>query len=99
MKIGFIGLGNMGAPMAKNLAAAGHEVVGFDTAAVAVEELEGIAQLLLGRRGRLGLRHPVSARHEPSTRAVEARAAPLPISPCQAGATRSVAGRERRAPG
>ncbi len=33
MKIGFIGLGNMGAPMAANLAAAGHQVVGFDTAA------------------------------------------------------------------
>lgn len=33
MKIGFIGLGNMGAPMAANLAAAGHDVVGFDTAA------------------------------------------------------------------
>ncbi|MBU2959035.1 3-hydroxyisobutyrate dehydrogenase [Paracoccus sp. 1_MG-2023] len=33
MKIGFIGLGNMGAPMATNLAAAGHEVAGFDTAA------------------------------------------------------------------
>ncbi|MEX3015615.1 3-hydroxyisobutyrate dehydrogenase [Gymnodinialimonas hymeniacidonis] len=32
MKIGFIGLGNMGAPMAANLAEAGHEVVGFDTA-------------------------------------------------------------------
>lgn len=31
MKIGFIGLGNMGAPMARNLAAAGHEVTGFDT--------------------------------------------------------------------
>ncbi len=31
MKIGFIGLGNMGAPMAANLAEAGHEVVGFDT--------------------------------------------------------------------
>ncbi len=30
MKIGFIGLGNMGAPMAKNLAAGGHEVAGFD---------------------------------------------------------------------
>ncbi|MEM7238780.1 MAG: 3-hydroxyisobutyrate dehydrogenase [Pseudomonadota bacterium] len=30
MKIGFIGLGNMGAPMAANLVAAGHEVVGFD---------------------------------------------------------------------
>ncbi|MDB2551402.1 3-hydroxyisobutyrate dehydrogenase [Paracoccus sp. (in: a-proteobacteria)] len=33
MKIGFIGLGNMGAPMAANLAEAGHEVVGYDTAA------------------------------------------------------------------
>lgn len=33
MKIGFIGLGNMGAPMAANLAEAGHEVTGFDTAA------------------------------------------------------------------
>lgn len=32
MKIGFIGLGNMGAPMAANLAAAGHEVTGFDIA-------------------------------------------------------------------
>lgn len=30
MKIGFIGLGNMGAPMAENLAAAGHLVIGFD---------------------------------------------------------------------
>ncbi|MGH1369286.1 MAG: 3-hydroxyisobutyrate dehydrogenase [Maritimibacter sp.] len=33
MKIGFIGLGNMGGPMAANLAAAGHEVTGFDLAA------------------------------------------------------------------
>jgi 3-hydroxyisobutyrate dehydrogenase len=33
MKIGFIGLGNMGAPMAANLAAAGHEVTGFDLSA------------------------------------------------------------------
>ena len=29
-KIAFIGLGNMGLPMAKNLVAAGHEVTGFD---------------------------------------------------------------------
>ena len=35
MKIGFIGLGNMGAPMAANLAAAGHEVTGFDLNAAA----------------------------------------------------------------
>lgn len=33
MKIGFIGLGNMGAPMARNLLAAGHVVTGFDPAA------------------------------------------------------------------
>ncbi|EPX79138.1 3-hydroxyisobutyrate dehydrogenase [Litoreibacter arenae] len=32
MKIGFIGLGNMGGPMAANLAKAGHEVTGFDIA-------------------------------------------------------------------
>ncbi|RRH74802.1 3-hydroxyisobutyrate dehydrogenase [Falsigemmobacter faecalis] len=30
MKIGFIGLGNMGGPMAANLVKAGHEVTGFD---------------------------------------------------------------------
>jgi 3-hydroxyisobutyrate dehydrogenase len=33
MKIGFIGLGNMGAPMAANLLAAGHAVMGHDIAA------------------------------------------------------------------
>ncbi len=37
MKIGFIGLGNMGAPMAVNLAKAGHEVVGFDVTGVQPE--------------------------------------------------------------
>ena len=37
MEIGFIGLGNMGAPMARNLAAAGHAVVGYDPAGFAVE--------------------------------------------------------------
>ena len=35
MKIGFIGLGNMGSPMAANLVAAGHAVTGFDLAAPA----------------------------------------------------------------
>lgn len=33
MKIGFIGLGNMGGPMAANLARAGHAVTGFDLTA------------------------------------------------------------------
>jgi 3-hydroxyisobutyrate dehydrogenase len=35
-RIGFIGLGNMGLPMARNLVAAGHEVRAFDTQAPAV---------------------------------------------------------------
>jgi 3-hydroxyisobutyrate dehydrogenase len=37
--IGFIGLGNMGAPMAVNLAKAGHRVVGYDINAGAVQAL------------------------------------------------------------
>ena len=37
MKIGFIGLGNMGGPMAANLAKAGHEVTGFDMADVSID--------------------------------------------------------------
>ena len=36
MKIAFLGLGHMGLPMAKNLAAAGHEITGFDVARPAV---------------------------------------------------------------
>ncbi|MEX1107284.1 MAG: NAD(P)-binding domain-containing protein, partial [Dongiaceae bacterium] len=31
--IGFIGLGNMGGPMAANLVKAGHDVTGFDLVA------------------------------------------------------------------
>ncbi len=39
MKIGFVGLGIMGRPMAKNLLKAGHELVVFDFHKEAVEEL------------------------------------------------------------
>lgn len=39
MRIGFIGLGAMGAPMAARLVAAGHEVHGFDVRPAAVEAL------------------------------------------------------------
>jgi 3-hydroxyisobutyrate dehydrogenase len=42
MKIGFIGLGNMGAPMARNLLKAGHELIVFDIAAAAVQEAAGL---------------------------------------------------------
>lgn len=40
MNIGFIGLGNMGAPMAENLAKAGLKVVGFDTVGVTAKDVE-----------------------------------------------------------
>ena len=42
MKIGFIGLGNMGGPMAANLVAAGHDVTGFD---VAPAQVEGVSMV------------------------------------------------------
>lgn len=41
MKIGFIGLGAMGKPMACNLLAAGFEVFAFDVVEAAVKEMEG----------------------------------------------------------
>lgn len=37
MRIAFLGLGHMGLPMARNLAAAGHEVTGFDVVPAAIE--------------------------------------------------------------
>ena len=43
MKIGFIGLGNMGAPMAANLATAGHEVSGFDVAGATAQGVTSVA--------------------------------------------------------
>lgn len=51
MKIGFIGLGNMGAPMATNLANAGHQVTGFDTAAVQLDAVTTAATAALAVAG------------------------------------------------
>ncbi|MCE8536160.1 3-hydroxyisobutyrate dehydrogenase [Ruegeria pomeroyi] len=51
MKIGFIGLGNMGAPMAANLAKAGHEVTGFDMAPVEVAGVTRAASAAEAARG------------------------------------------------
>lgn len=39
--VGFVGLGNMGRPMAGRVLAAGYRVLGFDTEAAAVARLEG----------------------------------------------------------
>ena len=43
MKIGFIGLGNMGAPMAVNLAKAGHTVKGFDVAGTTSDGVQSVS--------------------------------------------------------
>lgn len=45
MKIAFVGLGNMGAPMAANLAKAGHAVSGYDAAGVTAEGVAPAATL------------------------------------------------------
>jgi 3-hydroxyisobutyrate dehydrogenase len=41
-RIGFVGLGNMGLPMAQNLVRAGHAVAGYDVAQVAVGRLSAV---------------------------------------------------------
>lgn len=51
MKIGFIGLGNMGRGMAANLARAGYEVAGYDLAAVTVEGVKPVAGLEAAAQG------------------------------------------------
>jgi 3-hydroxyisobutyrate dehydrogenase len=51
MKIGFVGLGNMGAPMAANLARAGHAVAGFDLCAPLPEGVAGAASAAEAARG------------------------------------------------
>lgn len=52
MKIGFIGLGNMGKPMALNLLKDGHEVIGFDTVPT---NLEGITMAMSAADAAIGV--------------------------------------------
>lgn len=52
MKVGFIGLGNMGAPMAANLAKAGHQVTGFDLAAPCPEGVTKAASAADAAKGQ-----------------------------------------------
>lgn len=51
MRVGFIGLGNMGGPMAANLVKAGHEVQGFDLAAPPPEGVVRCASAAAAARG------------------------------------------------
>ena len=51
MRIGFIGLGNMGAPMALNLLRAGHDVRGFDVSGTVPEGIAAAASAADVARG------------------------------------------------
>ena len=61
MKIGFIGLGNMGNPMARNLVKAGHVVKGYDVVPALLDRAvsQGVARDLLGARGVIEFEAPV----------------------------------------
>ncbi|NWE72679.1 NAD(P)-binding domain-containing protein, partial [Pseudomonas gingeri] len=48
MKIAFIGLGNMGAPMARNLIKAGHSLNLFDLNKTVLEELAALGGTISG---------------------------------------------------
>ena len=61
--IGFIGLGNMGAPMAANLVKAGHRVAGYDINPAARDALVaagGIGLLIRRRQGPFERRMKIS---------------------------------------
>jgi 3-hydroxyisobutyrate dehydrogenase len=52
MDIGFIGLGNMGAPMATNLEAAGHNITGFDIVASPLDGIDMAASAAAAAKDR-----------------------------------------------
>ncbi|GAA0617970.1 3-hydroxyisobutyrate dehydrogenase [Kutzneria viridogrisea] len=76
MRIGFLGLGNMGGPMAANLAAAGHEVTGYDVVpglgtatdpVQAVRDAEVVITMLPSGRHVLDCYESVLAHAKPGT--------------------------------
>ena len=55
-RIAFIGLGNMGGPMAANLVKAGHDVIGFDLVAASRDAAAESGVKLRSRKGVRSLR-------------------------------------------
>ena len=78
--IGFIGLGNMGGPMAANLVKAGHAVTGYDLNPAALEALakaggKTAASAADAVHGRLGRHHHAAGRRACARRLPAIRAA------------------------
>ena len=75
MRVAFLGLGHMGLPMAQNLAAAGHEVVGFDVFPAADRCGARRRASAVARFGARMPRHPAERRHHdvPERRAGDRR--------------------------
>ena len=71
MKIGFIGLGAMGKPMACNLIAAGYEVHAFDVVEAAVKEIEGKGAIGSATAGELASKVDVIICSLPNAKIVE----------------------------
>jgi len=69
-KIGFIGLGNMGLPMAQNLIKAGHRVEGLDVNAAAVEKLKAAGGTAAANAEELSARSDVIVTMLPSGKEV-----------------------------
>ena len=82
--IGFIGLGNMGAPMAANLVKAGHQVTGFDLVPSAADALAAKG----GQRRRIGSPRPPPPARSSSRCCRPARRCARSIS-ARAGCSRS----------
>src|SRR5262245_13256202 len=70
-RIGFIGLGNMGLPMALNLIKAGHQVEGFDVSKPAMEKLAGAGGASAGSAGIAAARADVVITMLPSGKEVQ----------------------------
>ena len=69
-KIGFIGLGNMGLPMAQNLIKAGHQVEGLDISAASIEKLKSAGGTAAANAKELASRSDVIVTMLPSGKEV-----------------------------
>ena len=79
-KIGFIGLGNMGLPMAQNLLKAGHAVQGFDVSKAQVDDARGRRRQAAGEREGRGSRRRDRHHHAAGRRSTCARSISAPTA-------------------